>query len=351
MISKKNRTISKKISRNSLWQWTLPNVYKTVQNMRRLGTTNAQQQRTNAALRSYFRTYAARAPALPPGIGQPPLYLWRGVHGILAKKLLEDGVVDEKGYISVSRSMDVANKFRENLSPGILLKIKRESIPISTPWVWFDTRKIRSSIPDEQEVLLPPGKIVLVNELRHCTRDSLGLGELDTTFVTSVFTMWYVTQRGRAFIHMPPTHWRIREETDEYVCVTPCNTKYSEVSPFEWAAELEYILGRVLRRKTPLKIFFHGMKTTRQELNAVLLEVLLKLASPVRLKIDSYAGRYGSRGCYSAVYVPDTKSGMMEKHFVGPLLNSRDNKAAHNLRYVWNLWNTNKKRKRVNSPR
>lgn len=259
----------------------------------------------NASIAKFFRNYAARAPALPPGLpsNTPPVYLWRGTHGKFARDLRERGSTADGGYISLSTSFMVARNFRSG--HGIIMRIRRDSIPIGTPWVWYDTRKIRSSISAEREVLLPPGKIVLVNPIYG---SAYGRGSIDPAFITKAYMLWYHTYRGVPGIELP-TGWKV---TGECILVPSKRASIAEI-----AQAFEYIL-RACRKHHRFEC-----KTWSQERIAHQLEVLLLLEN-VDFRIEHIPLPSQRAGVWDAIYIPNVRSGMVRRFGKHPPLNSNN---------------------------
>ena len=224
-----------------------------------------------------------------------------GVHGKLARDLLERGRTADGGYVPLSTSFTVARNFRSGY--GIVVRIKRDSIPIGTPWVWYDTRKIRSSIPAERELLLPPGKIVLVNPIYG---SAYGKGSIDPTFITKAYTLWYHAYRGA--VGELPSGWKRVEKC------TIVPSKRASVADI--AQAFEYIL------RTCRKYHTFECKTGSQERIAQQLEILLLLENvdfrPEYIPLPSQRA-----GVWDAIYIPNVKTGGMVRRFgKHPPLNS-----------------------------
>lgn len=110
----------------------------------------------NHGIATYMRERALRTPATPPGMENPPKYLYR--MGDFTE-LDTTGKQREKGFIATTRD-DIA---------GIRITVRE--IPAGTPWIWFfgPEEYTRNGKPygrwynkphfesDEEEVLLPPG--------------------------------------------------------------------------------------------------------------------------------------------------------------------------------------------------
>ena len=162
----------------ALPRWTTHN-YRTVQNMKR-GTVNPNKhdpakflyyKKLEAVMDAYFAQHALRAPHMPPGVfvNGRQKYLYRGMHPsphLDVKKALQDGYIEERGFMAFSRDPDIAAGFaNRNVRRGIFVRIDPfVDVPRGTPWLWFHKRTlnswVRSTIPKEAEVLLPPGRLV-----------------------------------------------------------------------------------------------------------------------------------------------------------------------------------------------
>lgn len=181
---------------NGVLNWTSYG-YRNIQDLKRKGrlqesrwfgprrkkfrsTREKTARQVNQRLATFMQQKAHKSPQMPRYITQ--LYtLYRGMHGPLAKKIIRDGFLDDKGYIAFSRSMPIARRFA---GTGIMLVLRVKDVPHGTPWVFFnkvqlDDRKplfsdngldlkmhrrrtnMAPSVLDEGEVLLPPGRLVL----------------------------------------------------------------------------------------------------------------------------------------------------------------------------------------------
>jgi len=179
-VSKTGRSSgpARKKRKDYITNWTT-GIYRNIQNSRRKSSSpkNPGVERINRYLAQTMRNTALRVPTVPRGY-ENINNLYRGIHGPIAKKLLENGEFRDKGYIAFSRDPAVSNLFGANVdNGGITLKIPVRTIPKGTPWIWFrnknsgnvinktsKNRNIHTSNEDEKEVLLPPGTIRLVDK-------------------------------------------------------------------------------------------------------------------------------------------------------------------------------------------
>lgn len=194
-------------------KWKL-GIYQSIGNLRqgrkvpariRVGNNagNIASLLTNRAIVEYMRTKAPRVPEIPPGfeqpqrnfqnalkktgVVQPAFFLYRGMHGPQARALLQDGRIDLKSFVAFSRSWSVARHFATETEPGVVLRFRVPSaFERGTPWIWFvremnmwyDANVNRSSLEprftrnkkvyepvEEEEVLLPPGRITVGREV------------------------------------------------------------------------------------------------------------------------------------------------------------------------------------------
>ena len=151
----------------------------------------------NETMARIMRTSALRAPQTPPGLERPK-YLYRGMHNI-DSSLKTLGYLDWSSYIATTYDEATASHFAfshrtpppTSPSPqsdrGVIFRINIDNVPAGTPWVWFagpmlipeklweknDFDFRSASLPKpyrqyvisnalEDEVLLPPGRIVLI---------------------------------------------------------------------------------------------------------------------------------------------------------------------------------------------
>jgi len=124
-----------------------------------------------------MRNSGVKTPVIPMYITSPPKkYLYRGIHGYQATEFLENGWISDGAYIPFSRSLDVAESFAHR--DGIVLRLDITKLAHGIPWVWFAddaannwnyrAKKrdvIRSSAPEEEEVLFPPGDISRIRKV------------------------------------------------------------------------------------------------------------------------------------------------------------------------------------------
>ena len=170
-------------------QWTTDQGYQAVQAVRRRNSTMRDHQdpetyrearRINRAISQYMRNSGLRTPITPEGLH--PTYLFRGIHSEPAARLLKTGKLSDPGFMAFSRSQYQADNFTNSKKGGFVVRIDVRALPRGIPWVWFSSYNStsderlesrrgtiypipRSSAPHEQEVLLPPGKLVLGNIL------------------------------------------------------------------------------------------------------------------------------------------------------------------------------------------
>lgn len=159
-------------------KWT-ESVYKNIRNARSgsivphelLDRSHATGKAASVdeALTTFMRNYSLRAPETPLGTKSPD-YLWRGIHGTDAGALRKTGCLNTKSYVATTTDKRVAKGFSgETNYKRVLLQIPPSTIPPGTPWVWFTAdnkassgRGFTSSNIEDNEVLLPPGRIVLL---------------------------------------------------------------------------------------------------------------------------------------------------------------------------------------------
>jgi len=158
-------------------QWTSSKGYHAVQAVRRRNSTMRDHQdpethrearRINRAISQYMRNSGLKTPMTPEGL--TPMYLFRGIHSEPGGRLLETGKLNDPGFMAFSRSRYQAERFVNSKKGGVVVRIDVKALPRGIPWIWFSTydmglksrrRVPRSDAPHEQEVLLPPGKLVL----------------------------------------------------------------------------------------------------------------------------------------------------------------------------------------------
>jgi hypothetical protein len=185
----KNR-IGKELSKKGkkyVTDWTSRDGYRVVQNARRSNRgLNTLPEKNRIAAQRINRYLAQEMRQTPPHSvylhGDTTLY--RGVHGVLKQKLLDNSTVHEKGYVSFSRDMVTSLGFAlrkfyrtgnvNNI--GIMLQLDLKDLPYNTPMVWYGSQNNgrgkkniapvpRTSMAREQEVLLPPGTLSIVKEV------------------------------------------------------------------------------------------------------------------------------------------------------------------------------------------
>jgi hypothetical protein len=135
----------------------------------------------NNAVSRHMRDHTLRVPNIPLNILKrrnknkknkntkntpvdPPRYLFRGVHGPIAKALRRYGTYHDKGFVATSVRKDVADAFKSR--SGLMMVFKIEDLAPGTPWIWFSPHaspqsQMVRSFCDEAEVLLPPGTYTL----------------------------------------------------------------------------------------------------------------------------------------------------------------------------------------------
>lgn len=168
-----------KARNDMIMQWTSAG-YHAVQAVRRRNSairdhqdpeTFKEARRINRAISQYMRNSELRTPTTPEGLN--PLYLFRGIHSEPATRLLETGKLNDPGFMAFSRNPYQAQRFINSRKGGVVVRIDVKALPRGIPWVWFSgnylksrRRMPRSGAPHEQEVLLPPGKLVLGKKIR-----------------------------------------------------------------------------------------------------------------------------------------------------------------------------------------
>jgi hypothetical protein len=189
---------------NKITSWSDDSKYQNIQNLRRRQpspisgsvypypqyTRNMDQAKQFKAvyidrhMAQVFRNTAIRAPVVPLKYSHTK-FLYRGVHDWQAEQLLQSGKLDIRSYIAFSRSRGIAFNFAAAGNIGVLMRLRIEDVPKGTPWIWFDHsnynndgHKInktysknvyRSLVPNEEEVLLPPGELTLSTRLHNST--------------------------------------------------------------------------------------------------------------------------------------------------------------------------------------
>ena len=202
-----------------LTTWT-SGMYRDVQDMRRTGSVQSinpwdnglirpdalrrkAARQVNERIATYLQRRALRAPITPRDL-QVPRVLMRGIHGPLAAALKKQRFLVDDGYIAFTRFASIASRFA--LRDGIVLILRISDVPQGTPWLWFEemkenefgqfygqmnggrehrsTRRRRfgdrqsdtaSSMVEEGEVLLPPGRLILAKRVTGQQRTQLGL--------------------------------------------------------------------------------------------------------------------------------------------------------------------------------
>jgi len=159
--TKRRATRSRK---SMIKSWTNSNPYKRVQDARRgVANITRAERSLNDAIAQQMRDSGMKTPLIPKGFGKVR-YLYRGVHGPFAEQIIEHGGMREYGFIPFSRSQEVAENFARG---GIVLRIRIDELPPGIPWIWFDGKNkrsrntVRSAWNTEEEVLLPPGALVI----------------------------------------------------------------------------------------------------------------------------------------------------------------------------------------------
>lgn len=169
----------KRIARTAAEQWTGAH-YDNIQRLRRTGrASDPYTNRLNYTLRTYMKKFSLRAPAMPPKIRNPAggelQWLYRGI--TMSRSQFEDvkraGRLVDRGYMAFSRYRDVAEGFADSYENdsrvGILFRLNVRDVPRGTPWIWYTDPKaaagrrsayVASAVPEEEEVVLPPGALV-----------------------------------------------------------------------------------------------------------------------------------------------------------------------------------------------
>ena len=133
----------------------------------------------NNAISKHMREHTLRVPNMPINIRrrsntnnsnnstkpiEVPKYLFRGVHGPIAKALRRTGTYHDKGFVATSVRKNIAEGFKS--TAGLMMVFKIDDLVPGTPWIWFSPHASPQShmVPsycDEAEVLLPPGAYTL----------------------------------------------------------------------------------------------------------------------------------------------------------------------------------------------
>ena len=142
-----------KAASDAVANWTGHN-YDVVQRFLRGQQNTNKGRRLSDNMKTYFERTTCRAPA---GAERGVEYLYRGV---------EQGIgwsegSDEKGYLAFTPSAFMASVIAG--SHGEVWRLRVRDVPRGTPWLWYGRRRRPESVnPEEQEVLLPPGRITRV---------------------------------------------------------------------------------------------------------------------------------------------------------------------------------------------
>lgn len=161
----------------------------------------------DAALARFMSRTPHRAPSMPPGTPDAETtFLYRGIWLRDRRQLaaiLKNKRVEKMGFVAMSTDPSVAagmagvapahsppppppppkgapplprlpmlfvkalfSKDPRRRGAGLVVRVRRSSVPKGTPWIWFGSRhvngRVRSYMPQEKEVLLPPGHFDLV---------------------------------------------------------------------------------------------------------------------------------------------------------------------------------------------
>jgi len=182
LVSKKGKSRSALIK-----QWTNSFGYLAVQAVRRGNNTMTNHRdpntlkrarQVNRAISQYMRDSGLKTPITPDRTRIR--YLYRGIHSAPAAKLMQTGRLKDPGFMAFSRSKSVPNDFITSGGDGVVIRIDVQSLPHGIPWLWFSDMDNnsnsnnmspnrhrfprnfqRSDAPFEEEVLLPPGRIIL----------------------------------------------------------------------------------------------------------------------------------------------------------------------------------------------
>ena len=168
-------------------EWTRTAGYQAVQAVRRRNNTATnyrdpntldEARKVNRAISQYMRNSGLKTPTTPDR--KRLRYLYRGIHSAPAAKLLQTGRLKDPGFMAFSRSKSVPNAFILG-DDSVIIRIDVQSLPHGIPWLWFSDKDYdsnyvvdtshnrhrfprnfhRSNAPSEQEVLLPPGRLIL----------------------------------------------------------------------------------------------------------------------------------------------------------------------------------------------
>jgi hypothetical protein len=197
------RLPKKRNTLNAATQWTTE-MYRNVQAYKRQGANTPNARRLNYMLNTYMSKFALRAPQKPPKVrnletGSEMVTLYRGV-GLTNAQLADAvnrGGLPDRGYVAMSRSRRFATNFggRDELGNTLVMRLREADVPRGTPWLWFAGRAetiplkrtapalpyrsgvqlpidphgrfkrharefVNATMPEEDEVLLPPGTLV-----------------------------------------------------------------------------------------------------------------------------------------------------------------------------------------------
>ena len=122
--------------------------YESVQSCLRNGGTNARLHCNHLA--KFFQRLPTRA---PKGSGSTYV-LYRGVTNPTSETFRRSGFIHELGYLAFSGNKDIAKSFG-----GLVFRLYVKDVEKGTPWLWFN-KSIGSHVPTEEEVLLPPGRLL-----------------------------------------------------------------------------------------------------------------------------------------------------------------------------------------------
>jgi surface protein len=182
-------------------QWTNSLGYLAVQAVRRGNNTMTNYRDPNTlkrarkvdrAISQYMRDSGLKTPTTPDR--KRIRYLYRGIHSAPAANLLQTGRLKDPGFMAFSRSKSVPNAFILG-DDSVIIRIDVQSLPHGIPWLWFSDKDYdsnyvvdtshnrhrfprnfhRSNAPSEQEVLLPPGRLILGKKV--------GAGMYDAVYV------------------------------------------------------------------------------------------------------------------------------------------------------------------------
>lgn len=123
--------------------------------------------RVNRYLAQYMRDITYRAPDRPREFTHVTS-IYRGLSGVAASTLLRSRRLHDPGWISFSRSRDTAHEYatQNGNAPSVVLELRVLEVTRGTPWIWFsssgiNSRTIKPVYENEEEVLLPPGTLVI----------------------------------------------------------------------------------------------------------------------------------------------------------------------------------------------